>query len=157
MLFRDVQLQPGDDPTRLQSLGLPCTQRRGKIRFDQPCAALDGCVCRVYPERPQYCRQFECALFKSVGSGATEFSAAQRIVRLAHRRAKRVQRLLAALGDQDEHRALSVRCRRTSRRLESAPLDDATAEVFGELTLAAHALNVLLQEAFYPGSASKLD
>ena len=46
---------------------------------------------------------------------------------------------------------LSVRFRRTVKRMEAGVLDDETADRYGELTLAVHDLNVLLAQAFYPG------
>jgi len=88
VLFKDVQLQPGDDAAHLRSLGLPIREPRRvpprtgrsphshevrKTRFPQPCAALcDGNRCRIYAERPARCREFECALFKSVAAGETK-------------------------------------------------------------------------------------
>jgi Fe-S-cluster containining protein len=122
----------------------------GNRRFAQPCPALDGCRCRIYAERPKYCREFECLLLKRVKSGGLESAGALRVIREARRRADKVERLLRVLGDTDRRSALSVRFRRTSRRLEAGSLDDETAEVFSQLTLAVHDLNLILSEAFYP-------
>jgi hypothetical protein len=49
--------------------------------------------------------------------------------------------------------ALSIRFRRTARRLEEVGLDAQAADTYGRLTLAMHDLNLLLSEAFYPGDA----
>jgi hypothetical protein len=122
-------------------------------RFPQPCAALNGCICRIYADRPARCRQFECALLKAVQAGVTEPSAALRAIRDARQRAERVRCLLRDLGDVDETLALSLRFKRTKKRFESSPPDDDTAEVFGQLTLAVHDLNLLLREKFYPAPA----
>jgi len=148
VLFKDVELQPGDDAQRLRSLGLPVRNARmakglpnskretRNAKFPQPCAALcDGNRCRIYAERPARCREFECALFKSVAVGGTELVAALKTVRATLRRADRVRRLLRLLGDIDEHLPLSLRFKRTRKRLESGGFDDASAEAFGELTL----------------------
>lgn len=153
-LFKDVQLQSTDDAARLKALGLPLETRRGLCRFNQPCAALDGCRCRIYAERPARCRDFECALFKAVSGGRLEAAVALRTVRLARGRAARVRRLLHELGDPDEHLALSVRFRRTTKRIEMGDCDTKTAKLYGQLTLAVHDLNVLLSGAFYPGSSA---
>jgi hypothetical protein len=118
----------------------------------QPCAAFDGCRCRVYADRPKYCRQFECVLFKSVKAGRTEPAAALRIIRTARERADKVYCLLRILGDSDEQLPLSARFRRTSKRLKEHELDEETADTYGQLTLAFHDLNLLLGDAFYPGS-----
>jgi hypothetical protein len=104
----------------------------------------------VYAGRPVRCRQFECALFQSVESGRTGLPAALRIVRQAAQRAEKVRRLLRELGDERETLALSLRFQRTRRRIESAPVDGDTAEIYGRLTLALHDLHVTLRGHFYP-------
>jgi len=91
-------------------------------------------------------------LLKRVKAGQTEPAAAGRIIRTARARADKVLRLLRALGDADEQLPLSARFRRTSRRLKEHELDKETADAYGQLTLAFHDLNLLLGDAFYPGS-----
>jgi Fe-S-cluster containining protein len=155
VIFADVQLEPEDDATRLRALGLPFANQNSKIKiqkFKQPCSAFAGCRCNIYAERPKYCREFECLLLKSVKAGDTSRTRAMRIIGTALERVKKVKELLCALGDRDEHLALSKRFQRTKRRLEGDELDDETAERFSELTLAVHDLNVLLSDAFYPGA-----
>ena len=119
--------------------------------FPQPCAAWEGCRCKIYAERPQYCRQFECTLLKRLKAGRIQRHDALEIIKNARQRAEKVRRLLGESGDIDEHLALSVRFRRTCRRLETSGLTEETAAIFGELTLAVHDLNLLLSQAFYPG------
>lgn len=156
VLFADGQLQPDDNSSRLEKLGLKLKQKPktegAKRKFIQPCAAFDGCRCGIYTERPAYCRQFECLLLKRVASGETSRTEASRIVSRARCRVSKVKRLLRDLGDADESVALSIRFRRMARQLESRQLDSDAAERFSELTLAAHDLNMLLAEAFYPGA-----
>ena len=155
VIFANLALQPGDDIARLQSLGLPVRSPHSALRpphLTQPCAGFDGCRCRIYMDRPQYCRQFECVLLKSVQAGRTEPAAALRIIHTARGRADKVRRLLCALGDSDEQLPLSARFRRMGKRLKERELDDDTAETYGQLTLAVHDLNLLLGDAFYPGS-----
>jgi Fe-S-cluster containining protein len=151
VIFADVRLQPCDDAARLQALGLHLENKRNSCRFTQPCVAHDGCRCGVYAERPQYCREFECALLKSAQAGRIETASAVRIIRVARQRAERVRRLLRELGDTEETLALSKRFQRVRKRLEINGADEETADTFGELTLAVHGLNLLLSEAFYPG------
>ena len=152
-LFKDVELQPGDDAKHLATLGLPIERLKTKSRFPQPCVALGGdCRCRIYAQRPQRCRQFDCALLQSTLMGKTSVTAALRVIQQAHRRTQRVRRLLHKLDDQDEQLALSIRFKRTARRVETAVIDASTAATFGQLTLAMHRLNVLLSERFYPAS-----
>ena len=155
VIFANVALRTGDDAARLRLLGLPVCTPPSKLRpphLSQPCAAFDGCRCRVYAARPQYCRQFECVLLKSVQAGRTEPAAALSIILTARERADKVRRLLSTLGDTDEQFPLSARFRRTGKRLKEHDLDEETADLYAQLTLAVHDLNLLLGDAFYPGS-----
>ncbi len=166
VLFADVKLQPGDDPGALRSLGLLLTESRAEspghtaprrsrgakgFGFSQPCAALEGCRCRIYPDRPKHCRQFECLLLKSFRIGKTERAVAFQIIRTARERAERVRRLLRELGDTEESLPLSRRFQRTTSRLELIGAGGSSADDYAELTLAVHDLNFLLSDAFYPG------
>lgn len=150
VLFKDVELQPGDDAERLKALGLPFSKTR-KPKFPQPCAALctDRC-CRIYADRPARCREFECALLKSVAAGEMETPIALRAIREAQKRAERVKQLLHELGDDEESHALSLRFKRMQRRFESMPFEAVMTDKFGELTLAVHDLNLVLRAKFYP-------
>jgi Fe-S-cluster containining protein len=152
VIFADVQLRRGDNAARLRALGLAFAQKSkaGAEKFKQPCTAFAGCECKIYSERPTYCRQFECLLLKSVKAGETNSDDAVRVIRSALRRVKKVKRLLEQLGDTDDSVALSKRFQRIQRKLEATPLDRESAQAFGELTLAVHDLNMLLAEKFYP-------
>ena len=157
VLFADVRLRPGDDAPHLRSLGLPLQSSESSARlprFPQPCTALEGSRCRVYGDRPRYCREFECVLLKSTKEGRTGFAAALRVIRTARERADKVRRLLRTLGDTGDDLPLSARFRRTSSRLRQQDLDDEAADTYSQLTLAVHDLNLVLGSAFYPGNAS---
>ena len=167
VIFADVQLQNGDDASRLETLGLPLTKLPKRERaqnfsaegetaflqkkFNQPCSAFDGCRCRIYAERPKYCRAFDCALLKSVNLGEVKPADALTLIEKARRCAEKVRQLLRKVGDKDEHVALSLRFRRTSKRIQQNDVSRQTAETFSELTLANHDLNLILSEHFYPG------
>ncbi len=154
VIFADVRLQPADDAGRLRSLGLPVGRSHATarpVRLAQPCAAFDGCRCRVYSERPRHCVEFDCLLLKNVKAGRLTEAAALCLIREARKRADAVHTLLRELNDADEDRALSVRFKRTRKRLETTNLDDDIADRYGRLTLAVHDLNLLIQDAFYPG------
>ena len=159
VIFANGQLQPEDDAEHLRSLGLKFPpNRKSKIenqKFLQPCAAFDGRKCKIYSERPKYCRAFECLLLKSIRTGETDMTRALRTVRTARQRAEKVKRFLRELGDAQENVALSIRFQKTKKRIESGPLDETTADAFGQLTLAVHDLNLLLANAFYPGLEDK--
>lgn len=149
VIFADVQLKPRENARLLQSLGLKLSSNR---KFTQPCSAFAGCKCKIYSDRPIYCREFECLLLKNVKAGHIKWAEANRTIRSTLRCVEKVKSLLQRLGDADETVALSKRFRRMQRRLESSPLDKETAQLFGELTLAVHDLNILLSEKFYPAS-----
>ena len=153
VIFADVQLQSGDNATRLLALGLAFAKsRKSPIvnrKFSQPCTAFASCKCNIYSERPTYCRQFECLLLKSVKAGETKTSEARRVVRSALEQAEKVKDLLRRLGDTDESLALSKRFQRMRRKVEGSLCDKETAHTFGELTLAVHELNMVLSERFY--------
>jgi Fe-S-cluster containining protein len=163
VIFADVQLQRGDDAAKLESLGLRLLNMKKRVgisaaksiaqkncKFSQPCAAFDGCHCRIYENRPKYCRAFECALLKKVNVGTISPADALQIIEKARRRAEKVRQLLRKLGDKDETLALALRFRRTSKRVAQSDTDAQTARLFGELGLAFHELNVVLSEKFYP-------
>ena len=153
VIFARGELQPEDDARRLESLGLTLLPNRkgaaSNRKFKQPCSALDGCRCRIYAERPKYCREFECRLLMNVHSGKTGTDAAMGIIRTARQRVGKVRGLLQQLGDTDESMALGARFGRMKRRMEADSLDARGADLFGQLTLAVHDLNLLLSGEFY--------
>jgi hypothetical protein len=151
-LFRDVELQAGDDAGELRRLGLPLASRGGTTRLRQPCAALEGCRCRLYEQRPGLCRQFDCALLKAVQAGRLSVERALRHIQQTRRLADRVRQLLHQLGDRDEAHSLSVRCQRLARRLERGEPARQVAEDFSRLTLVWHRLNRKLERCFHPGT-----
>jgi uncharacterized protein len=122
-------------------------------RFKQPCAAFQDGRCQVYEHRPLYCRQFECLLLKRTLDGRVKPAAALKLIQAAKERANKVRRLLGELGDSSEDLALSVRFRRMTKRFEQGGMDSDATDLYGELTLAMHDLNLLLGQAFYPGPA----
>ncbi len=153
-LYDLVTLEPADDAGKLKQLGLPVTFSRGKTpvaRFPQPCVALcENRSCRVYADRPTQCRVFECGVLQDVKAEQIGFAAALRLVKNARRRADKVRKLLRALGDTDEHRALGERFHRTSERLEAGGIDDATKAKYADLSLAVHYLKLQVLAKFYP-------
>jgi len=151
VLFADVRLEKGDEPKKLKALGLPVVAKAQGARFKQPCVALEGCRCRVYSERPSYCRKFECLLFKRVEEGEVGLRSAVEIVEKARTGVAKVEKLLAALGAENEHLPLRRRFQLQARRMEEeGDVNDERAQVFSELTLAFHELSLLLKEEFYP-------
>lgn len=155
-LFRDVELQPGDDAARLRFLGFPVKTTRGRTRLPQPCPALDGCRCGIYPERPSRCRQFDCALQRAVADARISPDAALRTIHQTRRRLARVERWLRQLESGETPAPLQLRFRRLTRRFLAKPPDAARAGQFGQLTLAFHTLNLRLRRHFLAGTEPPL-
>ena len=147
-LFADVELRSGDDPKRLEQLGLVIEQKsRTKLAFAQPCACFDGKLCRIYGERPKRCRLFKCGLLKRVDAGKLKPEAALKRIGEAKRRAEKVRELLRLLGQRDERMALTHRY----AEVMAAPVDlsdDAGAERLGELMLTVNDLMDQLEREF---------
>jgi uncharacterized protein len=101
VLFADVKLQKGDAARRLAELGLELKKPGRKTAFPQPCAGFDGTLCRIYADRPRYCRAFECGLLKRVQAGEMGVKAALKIIADARRRVEKVRRRLQRLGQND--------------------------------------------------------
>ncbi len=147
-LFRDVELQAGDDWERLKALGLPVKTARSKTRLPQPCAAFDGGRCRIYAGRPARCRQFDCALLVAVRDESLSPAAAACVIRQTLRLLELVEKGLRRLGEDDAQAPLQLRFRRMVRRLETGGADARSAAWFGRLTLAWHQLNLRLHDSF---------
>ena len=140
VLFGDVELQKGDDASRLIGLGLPLKEKGTKRVFVQPCACFDGKLCQIYGGRPARCRTFECGLLKRVQGGDMEVKDALKRIDETLRLVEKVRRLLRASGQTDEHLALTHRY----KQVMAAPIDlggdEAAAENCGKLMLAVNDL-----------------
>ena len=170
VLFRDVELQPGDDAQKLLGLGMPVkvakasTTRNPKPetrnhKFNQPCVALGSdCKCRIYAERPSRCRQFECAVLLGVMAGEASAEDALKLIRSTRRKADKVLKLMREMGDTNEAVSVSARWRKLRRKFEGGDLsgldegksEDELFDLFGQLSMAVHELNFVLGEKFYP-------
>ena len=133
VLFADVPLEAGDDAEKLRRLGV---SKAGK--FNQPCAALNGCECRIYPDRPGYCRKFECLLFKKVRNGEVSAQNALATISKARAAVAKTESLLAELGSVDKHLPLRKRFQAHVKKMEAGDVEDDKSQVFADLTLAFH-------------------
>jgi Fe-S-cluster containining protein len=149
VLFADVELRAGDDAARLAELGLSFKKKgQGKLAFAQSCACFDGKLCKIYSNRPERCRTFECGLLKRVESNEMQTEAALKIISKTKRQAEKVRVLLRQLGQNDERLAMTKRYTAAM----SAPIDladhEANSERRGELMLAVDELMRQLQRDF---------
>jgi Fe-S-cluster containining protein len=133
VLFADVELRKGDDVQRLAELGLSLEKKGRQRAFAQPCACFDGKLCRIYAERPAYCRAFECGLLKRVQAGELGANAALETIAQAKRQVEKVCEILRCTGSDDGQLALSQRY----ERVMSGPVDlsgrKASARLPGKL------------------------
>jgi Fe-S-cluster containining protein len=148
VLFADVELRKGDDAQRLAELGLSLKKKGRKQAFAQPCACFDGKLCRVYAERPVYCRAFECGLLKGVEAGELEAKTALKTIVEAKRRVEKVRRLLRRFGQNDEQLALIKRYSQIMRQPVDLSGGEDAVELRGELMLAVNDLMQALQRDF---------
>jgi uncharacterized protein len=148
VLFADVRLRANDDPQRLVSLGVPLKLRGTVPRFQQPCSCLEGNRCRIYSERPERCRTFECRLLQRAQRGDVSEGTALKAIQRARRRADEVRRILRELGDTDESLPLSRRYQRLMRQPIDLSGDERTVDLRGELMMAVAELVAVLEGDF---------
>lgn len=151
-VFATVRLQPADDPEHLRQAGLTLRGPPTSRRFAQPCPMLEGCRCRIYPQRPSHCQTFDCALLKRLRQGKVSLPEAAREVHGARRLVEAVRGKLRALGDPHENQPIATRVRRTGARLAKGGANPEALQLYSQLTLAAHRMNLRLSRSFYPGS-----
>ena len=122
-LFADVELASGDEASGLEVMGLEIEDADGdECGFlVQPCGALKGRRCSIYPHRPDCCRTFECRLLKEVERGGVGVEQAKEKIAEALMRIERVKELIVQLGIDDERLPLQERC------MEALALSGATA------------------------------
>lgn len=149
VLFGDVELQPRDDAKRLAALGMELFRKGRKQCFNQPCACFDGKWCRIYEDRPNRCRAFECRLLQRVQAAKATSAAALKAIAEARGCADRVRDLVRQLGQNDERMPLNRRYSAImAQPLDLASDDDETAERRSGLMLAVHRLTRILERDF---------
>src|SRR4029077_16451290 len=113
-LFADVELASRDEASALEVMGLDIEDTDddevdGGLLL-QPCAAVTGKRCSIYPYRPNCCRAFECRLLQEVRRGAVSVDRAKDKIAEASKRIQRVKELIVAVGQVNEHLSLKERC-----------------------------------------------
>jgi len=120
-LFAEVELSGPAEATRLEILGLEIEEGDATHPLlQEPCTALRGRLCSIYPHRPECCRTFECRLLQDVRRGAVSVERAGEHITEAHERIARVTGLLAQLGRSDRRLPLRERCAEALAREPSA-------------------------------------
>ena len=113
-LFADVELASRDEASALEVMGLDIEDADddeidGGLLL-QPCGALKGKQCSIYPYRPNCCRTFECRLLQEVKRGAVGVDRAKEKIAEALKRIQRVKELVVALRQVNERLTLKERC-----------------------------------------------
>src|SRR4029077_11989451 len=111
-LFADVELASRDEASALEVIGLDIEdddEVDGALLV-QPCRALKGKRCSIYPHRPDCCRTFECRLLQEVRRGSVGIAEAQARIAEALERIGRVKELVVQLGQRNGGLPLKERC-----------------------------------------------
>lgn len=150
VLFHSVELQPGDHPRQLASLGLKLRRKKGVEFFLQPCAAHrdenGSCSCSIYAERPKRCRLFNCRQILAVESGAITEAEASEKIREARSRVARVKELMGHVGETNPNRSLA---HRVANAL-TLPEGEGRTPLHEELDSAMRELEHFLEKEFRP-------
>ena len=150
-LFADVELASGDEASALEVMGLEIEDDDddGGGLLLQPCGALKGRRCSIYPHRPDCCRTFACRLLQEVERGAVGVERAKEKIAEALKRIGRVKELVVQLGTGAEPLPLKERC------VEALALSEAAAPAMNQkrakLQASMTAVERLLQAMFLGG------
>ena len=148
VLFGDVELQRGDNASRVAALGVELFSKGRKRAFNQPCACLADGLCRIYAERPARCRTFDCRALQRVQQGELTVAAARKAIAKAKQLAGEGFRRVRALGDTSETMPLNRRYAAVMAQPMDLADDEAQIELRGELMLAVGRLVEVLEREF---------
>jgi len=140
-LFHSVLLQIGEDSRRLASLGLKIKKRGGQTFFYQPCPTHHSGQCRIYPDRPRRCREFNCQQLLRLADGKTTETQALEIIGQARRLVDRVKQHLELVEETNPLRGLATRCAAALDTGSPGPLHE-------QLKSAMNALESFLESEF---------
>ena len=151
-LFADVELAGSDEASALEVMGLDIEDDDDDGLLLQPCRALKGKRCGIYPHRPDCCRTFECRLLQEVKRGAVSEDRAKEKIAEALYGIERVKELIGQLGHGDERLPLKERCDEALASSQKAAAGPATNRKRAELEAAMSSVESLIQETFLGGS-----
>lgn len=133
-LFHSVDLSATDRIDVLRARGLTIKEKRGEAAFRQPCPAHDGNGCRIYEDRPERCRSYDCQVLERLQRGERTAAEAKECVRSARAQTEGVRALLTALGETNERRPLTRRF--TKLNLDPVPTESQPVQRAQRLALA---------------------
>src|ERR1051325_4644144 len=144
-LFADVELSGREEATVLEVMGLEIEDDdAGGGLLVQPCRALQGKRCGIYPHRPECCRTFECRLLRDVRRGTVGIERARGHIAEALKQIGRVKELAVELGQRDERLPLKERC-------DEASANPTLERKRAELEAGMAAVEGLLRRTFLGG------
>ena len=152
-LFADVELASGDEASALEVMGLEIEDDDddGGGLLLQPCGALKGRRCSIYPHRPDCCRTFKCQLLQEVKRGMTGVERANEKIAEALKRIERVKELVVQFGTGDERLPLMEHCAEALALSEAAAAGPAVKRKRAELQAAMTSVERLVQAVFLGG------
>jgi len=149
-LFADVELAGSHEGSALEVMGLEIEdtdEGDGELLL-QPCRALKGKRCSIYPHRPDCCRTFKCRLLQEVERGAVSVGQANGKIEEALRRIERVKELVVHLGPANEHLPLKERCGEALALSEEVDAGPAMNRKRTELQAAMISVERLIEATF---------
>jgi Fe-S-cluster containining protein len=152
-LFADVELANGDEASALEVMGLEiedADEDDGGLLV-QPCGALQGKRCSIYPHRPDCCRTFACRLLQEVERGMAGVERAKEKIAQALKRIEGVKELVVQLGTGDERLPLKEHCAEALALSEAAAAGPAVKRKRAELQAAMTSVERLVQATFLGG------
>ncbi|MBI3852149.1 MAG: YkgJ family cysteine cluster protein [Verrucomicrobia bacterium] len=152
-LFADVELAGTDEASGLEVMGLEIEdvdEKEGGLLL-QPCRALKGKRCSIYPHRPDCCRIFECRLLQEVKRGEVGVDRAKAKIAEALQRIDRVKELVVELGQRDDYLPLKERCVEALALSAEVAADPELNSKRAELQAAMISVESLIQETFLGG------
>jgi Fe-S-cluster containining protein len=152
-LFADVELASDDEASALEVMGLEiedADEDDGGLLL-QPCGALKGKRCSLYPHRPDCCRRFKCRLLQRVERGAIAVERANEKIGNVLKRIERVKELAGQLGAGNERLPLKERCVEALALSEGAAADPAMNRRRAELQATMNSVERLIDAAFLGG------
>ncbi|MEO8428880.1 MAG: YkgJ family cysteine cluster protein [Verrucomicrobiota bacterium] len=149
-LFADVEMASRDEASALEVMGLEVEdddEDNGGLLL-QPCGALKGKKCSIYPYRPDCCRTFECRLLQEVKRGAVSIDWAKEKIAEALKRIERFKELVVAFGQANERLPLKERCVEALALSEEVDPDPEMHRKRRALEAAMTSVETLIQETF---------
>ncbi len=118
-LLDDVELKSDGEASGLELMGL-------QIDWDNdpalplPCRALNGKLCRIYENRPNTCRRFECKLLQRTKRGEVSVDEAKAVIVKTQKQAASVKRIFAEIEGGEGEGSLRERYQTTLENQDDA-------------------------------------